>query len=48
MSYVMRASELVKKHTDVAKNYKTVYMLTFFLSPLTHPIITHNPKQYPY
>ena len=26
MSYVMRASELVKKHIDVAKHYKTVYM----------------------
>lgn len=33
MSYVMRASELVKKHIDVAKNYKTVYMWGCFGSP---------------
>lgn len=47
MSYVMRASELVKKHIDVAKNYKTVYMWGCFGSPVTDGIITEKAKQYP-
>lgn len=47
MSYVMRASELVKKHIDVAKNYKTVYMWGCFGSPVTDGIITEKANQYP-
>lgn len=47
MSYVMRASELVKKHIEVAKNYKTVYMWGCFGSPVTDGIITEKAKQYP-
>ena len=47
MSYVMRASELVKNHIEVAKNYKTVYMWGCFGSPVTDGIITEKAKQYP-
>ena len=44
---VMKASELVKKHIDVAKNYKTVYMWGCFGSPVSEGIIAEKAKQYP-
>ena len=42
---VMKASELVKKHIDVAKNYKTVYMWGCFGSPVSEGIIAEKAKQ---
>ena len=44
---IMKASELVRRHIDVAKNYKTVYMWGCFGSPVTDGIITEKAKQYP-
>ena len=44
---VMKASELVRRHIDVAKNYKTVYMWGCFGSPVTNGIITEKANQYP-
>ena len=44
---VMKASELVKKHIDVAKNYKTVYMWGCFGSPVSEGIISEKAKKYP-
>ena len=32
---MMKASELVRKVTDIAKNYKTVYMWGVFGAPVT-------------
>lgn len=39
--------ELVQKHIDVAKNYKTVYMWGVFGSPVTERIIKEKAAQYP-
>lgn len=43
----MNASELVKKHLDVANRYKTVYMWGCFGSPVTEQIIRDKAAQYP-
>lgn len=43
----MKASELVQKHIDVAKNYKTVYMWGCFGMPVTEQIIKEKSAQYP-
>lgn len=43
----MTALELVQKHLDVAKNYKTVYMWGVFGAPVTEAIISEKAKQYP-
>ena len=47
MSYVMNASELVRRHIDVAKNYRTVYMWGCFGSPVGETIIDEKSAQYP-
>ena len=44
---VMKASELVRRHIDAAKNYRTVYMWGCFGSPVTNGIITEKANQYP-
>ena len=44
---VMRASELVRRHIDIAKNYKTVYMWGCFGMPVTESIIREKAAQYP-
>lgn len=44
---VMKASELVRRHIDVAKNYKTVYMWGCFGMPVTESIIREKAAQYP-
>ena len=44
---IMKASELVRRHIDVAKNYRTVYMWGCFGSPVTNGIITEKANQYP-
>ena len=44
---VMKASELVWRHIDVAKNYKTVYMWGCFGMPVTESIIREKAAQYP-
>ena len=44
---VMKASELVWRHIEVAKNYKTVYMWGCFGSPVTNGSITEKANQYP-
>ena len=44
---IMKASELVRRHIDAAKNYKTVYMWGCFGSPVTNGIITEKANQYP-
>lgn len=44
---VMRASELVRRHIDVAKNFKTVYMWGCFGMPVTESIIREKAAQYP-
>lgn len=36
MSKVMKASEFVKKLTDIAKNYKTLYVMGCFGAPMTN------------
>ena len=43
----MKASELVQKHIDVAKNYKTVYMWGVFGAPVTEQLILEKASQYP-
>jgi len=43
----MKASELVTKVIDVAKNYKTVYMWGVFGAPVTEAVIAGKVKQYP-
>ena len=44
---MMKASELVRRHIDVAKNYKTVYMWGCFGSPVGETIIDEKSAQYP-
>ena len=44
---MMKASELVRRHIDVAKNYKTVYMWGCFGSPVSETIIDEKSAQYP-
>lgn len=44
---VMKASELVRRHIDVAKNCKTVYMWGCFGMPVTESIIREKAAQYP-
>ena len=44
---IMKASELVRRHIDAAKNYRTVYMWGCFGSPVTDGIITEKANQYP-
>ena len=44
---IMKASELVRRHIDVAKNYKTVYMWGCFGSPVGETIIDEKSAQYP-
>lgn len=44
---MMKASELVRRHIDVAKNYKTVYMWGCFGAPVTSATITNKKAQYP-
>lgn len=39
--------ELAKKHEEVAKNYKTIYMWGCFGMPVTEQIIQEKTKQYP-
>ena len=41
----MKASELVQKHVDVAKNYKTVYMWGVFGAPVTEQLIREKAAQ---
>ena len=43
----MKASELVRKVTDIAKNYKTVYMWGVFGAPVTESVIAGKTRQYP-
>ena len=43
----LKASELVKRHVDIANNYKTVYMWGCFGSPVTTAAITNKAAQYP-
>lgn len=43
----MTAAELVQKHIDVAKNYKTVYMWGVFGAPVTETLIREKAAQYP-
>lgn len=44
---IMKASELVRRHIDVAKNYKTVYMWGCFGAPVGGTIIDEKSAQYP-
>ena len=44
---VMKASELVRRHIDGAKNYQTVYMWGCFGMPVTESIIREKAAQYP-
>lgn len=44
---VMKASELVRRHIDVAKNCQTVYMWGCFGMPVTESIIREKAAQYP-
>ena len=44
---VMKASELVRRHIDIAKNYQTVYMWGCFGMPVTESIIREKAAQYP-
>ena len=44
---MMKASELVRRHIDVAKNYKTVYMWGCFGAPVSETIIDEKSAQYP-
>ena len=44
---MMTSAELVKRHVDVAKNYKTVYMWGCFGMPVTESIIREKAAQYP-
>ena len=44
---VMKASELVRRHIDAAKNYRTVYMWGCFGMPVTESIIREKAAQYP-
>lgn len=44
---IMKASELVRRHIDAAKNYKTVYMWGCFGMPVTESIIREKAAQYP-
>ena len=44
---MMKASELVRRHIDVAKNYKTVYMWGCFGAPVGETIIDEKSAQYP-
>lgn len=43
----MNAAELVKKHIDIANNYRTVYMWGCFGMPVTENIIREKAAQYP-
>ena len=43
----MKASELVQKHIDAAKNHKTVYMWGVFGAPVTESLIREKSAQYP-
>lgn len=43
----MKASELVQKHIDVAKNYKTVYMWGCFGAPVGETVLGEKSVQYP-
>jgi len=47
MNKVMTAKTLVEKAVDLAKNYKTVYALGMFGSPVTESIIQQKKAQYP-
>lgn len=47
MKTIMKASELVRKHIEVAEKYKTVYMWGCFGSPVTETIIREKAAQYP-
>lgn len=44
---MMKASELVRRHIVVAKNYKTVYMWGCFGAPVGETIIDKKSAQYP-
>ena len=44
---VMKASELVRRHIDAAKNHKTVYMWGCFGAPVTEQLIKEKSAQYP-
>lgn len=44
---MMKASELVRRHIVVAKNYKTVYMWGCFGAPVGETIIDEKSAQYP-
>ena len=44
---MMKASELVRKVTDIAKNHKTVYMWGVFGAPVTESVISGKTRQYP-
>lgn len=44
---MMTPAELVKRHIDVAKNYKTVYMWGCFGFPVTESILREKAAQYP-
>lgn len=44
---MMTSAELVKRHIDVAKNYKTVYMWGCFGFPVTESILREKAAQYP-
>lgn len=44
---MMTSAELVKRHIDAAKNYKTVYMWGCFGFPVTESILREKAAQYP-
>ena len=44
---MMKSSDLVAKVTDIAKNYKTVYMWGVFGAPVSESVIAGKTKQYP-
>lgn len=44
---MMTAAELVKRHIEVAENYKTVYMWGCFGMPVTESILREKAAQYP-
>ena len=43
----MKASELVRKHVEIANGYNTVYMWGCFGMPVTEAIIQEKSRQYP-
>lgn len=44
---MMRATDFVQRHVDIAKKYKTVYMWGCFGVPVTETVIRDKAAQYP-